>query len=62
MVDECDCPSLANHLPPEITSSRTGASERAMFLFAGDALADLAAARLVYEAARERGLGVALPR
>ena len=41
---------------------RTGASERAMFLFAGDALADLAAARLVYEAARERGLGIALPR
>jgi alanine dehydrogenase len=41
---------------------RTSAAERAMFLFAGDALADLAAARLVYETARQRGLGVRLPR
>ena len=43
-------------------SGRTGERQRAMFLFAGDALADLAAARLVYEAARRRGLGMKLPR
>jgi alanine dehydrogenase len=41
---------------------RTSAAERAMFLFAGDALADLAAAQLMYETARQRGLGVRLPR
>lgn len=41
---------------------RSSADERAMFVFAGDALADLAAARLVYETARRRGLGTLLPR
>ncbi|HMK67964.1 MAG TPA: hypothetical protein VK433_05405 [Stellaceae bacterium] len=35
--------------------------ERAFFVFAGDALADLAAAHAVYKAALQRGLGVRLP-
>jgi hypothetical protein len=33
-----------------------------MFLFAGDALADFAAARLLYQTAQRRGLGLWLPR
>ncbi|HUK09046.1 MAG TPA: hypothetical protein VLX09_14320 [Stellaceae bacterium] len=41
---------------------RKHAQERIMFLFAGDALADLAAARVLYETALRRGLGLRLPR
>jgi len=41
---------------------RRNPSERTMFLFGGDALADLAAARVVYETALRRGLGMRLPR
>ncbi|HVM77527.1 MAG TPA: hypothetical protein VMU06_00815 [Stellaceae bacterium] len=40
---------------------RRSPRERAFFVFAGDALADLAAARVVYEAALRRGLGTRLP-
>jgi len=41
---------------------RRDARERALFVFAGDAIADLASARVVYEAALRRGLGLRLPR
>jgi ornithine cyclodeaminase/alanine dehydrogenase-like protein (mu-crystallin family) len=41
---------------------RRDARARALFVFAGDAVADLAAARVVYEAALRRGLGIRLPR
>jgi len=40
---------------------RRNPRERAFFVFAGDALADFAAARVVYEAALRRGLGIRLP-
>ncbi len=48
-----------------LTGSRPGRrtpTERAMFVFSGHALADLAAAQVVYEAAREQRLGINLPR
>ncbi len=47
-----------------VTDPRRGRSserQRAMFVFSGHALADLAAAQGVYETACERGLGVRLP-
>jgi ornithine cyclodeaminase/alanine dehydrogenase-like protein (mu-crystallin family) len=40
---------------------RSDPGQRAMFLFAGHSLADLAAAEAVLEAARRRGIGTALP-
>jgi ornithine cyclodeaminase/alanine dehydrogenase-like protein (mu-crystallin family) len=40
---------------------RTDPGQRAMFLFAGHSLADLAAAEAVLDAARRRGIGTALP-
>ncbi len=40
---------------------RTSAAQRAMFVFSGHALADLAAAQVVYEAAKHGGLGTSLP-
>jgi ornithine cyclodeaminase/alanine dehydrogenase-like protein (mu-crystallin family) len=40
---------------------RANPGERAMFIFAGHALADLAAAQAVLEAARRRGIGTRLP-
>ncbi len=40
---------------------RTSDKQRAMFVFSGHALADLAAAQVVYETALERNLGVRLP-
>jgi len=40
---------------------RTSARQRAMFVYSGHALADLAAAQVVYETALQRGLGVRLP-
>jgi ornithine cyclodeaminase/alanine dehydrogenase len=43
-------------------AGRTGAGQRAMFVFSGHALADLAAAQVVFETAKRRGLGVRLPR
>jgi ornithine cyclodeaminase/alanine dehydrogenase-like protein (mu-crystallin family) len=43
-------------------SGRRHPRERVFFVFAGDAIADLAAARIIYEAALRRGLGVRLPR
>ena len=43
-------------------SGRRHPRERIFFVFAGDAIADLAAARIIYEAALRRGLGVRLPR
>jgi ornithine cyclodeaminase/alanine dehydrogenase-like protein (mu-crystallin family) len=55
---DADLAELASGAKP----GRTSADQRAMFLFAGDALADLAGARLVYETARQRGLGIRLPR
>jgi ornithine cyclodeaminase/alanine dehydrogenase-like protein (mu-crystallin family) len=55
---DADLAELATGAKP----GRTRPDQRAMFLFAGDALADLAAARLVYEGARARGLGISLPR
>jgi ornithine cyclodeaminase/alanine dehydrogenase len=48
-----------------VTGSRPGRStpeQRAMFVFSGHALADLAAAQVVYETAKRHGLGVELPR
>jgi ornithine cyclodeaminase/alanine dehydrogenase len=41
---------------------RTTPSTRAMFLFAGDARADIAAAALVYDEAQRRDVGIVLPR
>lgn len=41
---------------------RRKAQERTLFVFAGDAIADLASAGVVYEAALRRGLGLRLPR
>jgi alanine dehydrogenase len=41
---------------------RSSAAQRTMFIFSGHALADLAAAQVVYETAKDRGLGVNLPR
>jgi ornithine cyclodeaminase/alanine dehydrogenase-like protein (mu-crystallin family) len=55
---DADLAELATGVRP----GRTSAAQRAMFLFAGDALADLAVARTVYEAAHRRGLGIRLPR
>ncbi|MCC7325753.1 MAG: ornithine cyclodeaminase family protein [Burkholderiales bacterium] len=43
-------------------AGRTSPAQRAMFMFSGHALADLAAAQAVYEAALARGLGIRLPR
>lgn len=43
-------------------ASRRSAAQRAMFVFSGHALADLAAARVVFETATRNGLGTALPR
>ena len=40
---------------------RTSNTQRAMFVFSGHALADLAAARVVYEIALRRGIGIRLP-
>ena len=40
---------------------RASASQRTMFVFSGHALADLAAAQVVYETAKRNGLGIALP-
>ena len=40
---------------------RSSATQRAMFVFSGHALADLAAAQVVYEAAKRGGLGTSLP-
>lgn len=42
-------------------AGRTSRAQRAMFLFSGHALADLAAAQAVYEVALARNLGVRLP-
>ena len=41
---------------------RSSAEQRALFVFSGHALADLAAAQVVYETAKRQGLGVELPR
>lgn len=43
-------------------AGRRTATQRAMFIFSGHALADLAAAQVVYETALQRGLGTKLPR
>ncbi|MEO8507547.1 MAG: ornithine cyclodeaminase family protein [Betaproteobacteria bacterium] len=43
-------------------AGRTSPAQRAMFMFSGHALADLAAAQAVYEVALARGLGIRLPR
>lgn len=43
-------------------AGRTTPAQRAMFMFSGHALADIAAAQAVYEAALTSGLGVRLPR
>ena len=40
---------------------RSSATQRAMFVLSGHALADLAAAQVVYEAAKHGGLGTSLP-
>jgi ornithine cyclodeaminase/alanine dehydrogenase len=40
---------------------RTSNTQRTMFVFSGHALADLAAARVVYEIALRRGIGIRLP-
>jgi alanine dehydrogenase len=40
---------------------RTSNTQRTMFAFSGHALADVAAARVVYEIALRRGIGVKLP-
>ena len=40
---------------------RGSAAQRTMFIFSGHALADLAAAQVVYQTAKDRGLGVNLP-
>ena len=42
-------------------SGRTSAAERPLFLFPGNALADLAAAVAIVDAARAAGAGIALP-
>jgi ornithine cyclodeaminase/alanine dehydrogenase len=42
-------------------AGRTSAEQRSMFIFSGHALADLAAAQVVYETALQRGLGIRLP-
>jgi ornithine cyclodeaminase/alanine dehydrogenase len=54
---EADLTELVSSVHPGRTSSK----QRAMFIFSGHALADLAAAQVVYETAMERGLGVDLP-
>ena len=41
---------------------RTSATQKTMFVFSGHALADLAAAQVVLETAKSRGLGINLPR
>jgi ornithine cyclodeaminase/alanine dehydrogenase len=41
---------------------RSSATQKTMFVFSGHALADLAAAQVVLETARSRGLGIHLPR
>jgi ornithine cyclodeaminase/alanine dehydrogenase len=41
---------------------RTSSTQRTMFVFSGHALADLAAAQVVLETAKSRGLGTNLPR
>jgi ornithine cyclodeaminase/alanine dehydrogenase len=53
-----DLADLASRAHP----GRKSLSERVMFLFAGDALADFAAARVLYQTAQRRGLGLWLPR
>jgi alanine dehydrogenase len=45
-----------------VRKGRETAAQRAMFVFSGHALADLAAAQAVYEIATRRGLGVKLSR
>ena len=55
---DSDLAELAGGVHP----GRRHAGERIMFVFGGDALADLAGARTVYERALERGIGVLLPR
>lgn len=42
-------------------AGRSADSQTAMFMYSGHALADLAAAQVVYEIALQRGLGVTLP-
>jgi len=43
-------------------AGRRSANDRTLFVFAGHALADVAAAAAVYQAALARGLGIRLPR
>ena len=54
---EADLADLTTGAKP----GRTSAQQRAMFIYSGHALADLAAAQVVYETALQRGLGVKLP-
>ena len=54
---EADLADLTTGAKP----GRTLAQQRAMFIYSGHALADLAAAQVVYETALQRGLGVRLP-
>ena len=54
---EADLADLTTGAKP----GRTSAQQRAMFIYSGHALADLAAAQVVYETALQRGLGVRLP-
>ena len=54
---EADLAELTTSARPERTSDK----QRTMFVFSGHALADLAAAQVVYETALERNLGVRLP-
>lgn len=54
---EADLADLTTGAKP----GRTSAQQRAMFIYSGHALADLAAAQVVYETALQRSLGVRLP-
>ena len=54
---DADLADLATRARP----GRTSEAQRTMFVFSGHALADLAAAQVVYETAKRRGLGVTLP-
>ncbi len=54
---DADLPELASGGRP----GRTSDAQRAMFVYSGHALADLAAAQVVYEIALREGLGTKLP-
>ena len=54
---DADLADLASGARP----GRTSSAQRTMFAFSGHALADLAAAQVVYEIAMRDGLGVKLP-